>query len=116
MAQVEVIKSQFVAACVAMNEAEEENGVLPLEEMDFTLKWFSDSIYDQQITPEGRKATVIYRDAICPNFGSGYCGSGGCRRALQVLVPTRAMNSFAGTKPQRISCPLEMHSYVSNDS
>lgn len=101
LARVEAIKTQLQADCVAMNEAEEENGLIPLTYTDFTLKWFEDSVYDIQVTPAGRQATVIYRDAICPNFGAGYCGSGGC--SFFIVVGDRAFSYPGGGKPYSVA-------------
>lgn len=101
LARVEALKSQFQAECVAMNEEEEANDLRPLKDTDFTLKWFGDSVYDIQITPEGRQATVLYRDAICPNFGPGYCGSGGCR--FYIVVGDQAFSHQGGGKPYSVA-------------
>jgi hypothetical protein len=96
-AKVEVIKDQFATECFAMNEAKQQLDVLPSQKSDFTLQWLDGSIYEIDISREGRKATVIYRDAICPNFGSGYCGSGGC--SFIIVVGSQAFSYETGGKP-----------------
>ncbi len=101
LARVEAMKAQFQAECVAMNEGEDANGLRPLKDTDFTLKWFEDSVYDIQISPEGRQATVLYRNAICPNFGAGYCGSGGC--SFYIVVGNQAFSHQGGGKPYSVA-------------
>ena len=36
-----------------------------------------DSIYEIDITADGKKATVFYANPWCPQIGSGWCGTGG---------------------------------------
>ena len=38
-----------------------------------------DSIYEIDITADGKKATVFYANPWCPQIGSGWCGTGGCQ-------------------------------------
>lgn len=101
LVRVNAIKAQLAEECLVMNKAEEEYGVLPLKETNFSLKWFEDSIYDIEITPDGRKATVVYLDAVCPNFGSGYCGSGGC--TFFIVVGDRTFSYKLGGRPYPVT-------------
>jgi hypothetical protein len=36
------------------------------------------NLYEIQLTPEGKTATVLYSEFHCRNAGAGWCGSGGC--------------------------------------
>ena len=36
------------------------------------------SIYNIDITADGKEATVLYANPSCPQIGSGWCGSSGC--------------------------------------
>ena len=38
-----------------------------------------DSIYEIDITTDGKKATVLYAKPWCPQIGWAWCGSGGCK-------------------------------------
>ena len=37
-----------------------------------------ENLYEIQLTPEGKTATVLYSEFQCRNAGAGWCGSGGC--------------------------------------
>ena len=37
-----------------------------------------ENLYEIQLTPEGKTATVLYSEFRCRNAGAGWCGSGGC--------------------------------------
>ncbi len=70
---------------------EEQTAVLPdidAEELGKpekrVLTLASDNIYDIQITPSGKQATVLVQEFHCSNIGHAWYGSGGCGFCLVV--------------------------------
>jgi hypothetical protein len=53
-----------------------------------------DSIYEIDITADGKKATVFYANPLCPQIGSAWCGSGGCKS--YVIVDGVSFEAFGG--------------------
>ena len=79
-AQIDEIVQYYQAQC-----DEEQASVLPEIDEDDTdkhergvLTLAPDSIYDIQITPSGKQATVFVPQFHCSNIGHAWCGSGGC--------------------------------------
>ena len=75
---LQYILDDYQAECVA---AQEEPMEVVLEGANLSavrIKLRDDSIYEIDITADGKKATVLYADPWCPHFGYGWCGSGGC--------------------------------------
>ena len=79
-AQIDEIVQYYQAQC-----DEEQASVLPEIDEDETdkpekgvLTLAPDSIYDIQITPTGKQATVLVPQFHCSNIGHAWCGSGGC--------------------------------------
>ncbi len=78
--QIDEIVQYYQAQC-----DEEQASVLPeIDEDDKdkaekgVLTLAPDSIYDIQITPSGKQATVLFSQFHCSNIGYAWCGSGGC--------------------------------------
>jgi hypothetical protein len=53
-----------------------------------------DSIYEIDITADGKKATVFYANPRCPQIGSAWCGSGGCKS--YIIVDGVSFEAFGG--------------------
>ena len=75
---LQFILDDYQAECVAAQQEsmepvpEGEN----LSAVRITLD--ESSIYNIDITTDGREATVLYANPRCPQIGSGWCGSSGC--------------------------------------
>ena len=75
---LQYILDVYQAECVASQKESME--VVP-EGEDLSavrIKVHDDSIYEIDITADGRKATVLYANPWCPQIGSAWCGSSGC--------------------------------------
>lgn len=79
-AQIDEIVQYYQAQC-----DEEQASVLPeIDEEDTdkpekgVLTLDPENIYDIQITPSGKQATVLFSQFHCSNIGYAWCGSGGC--------------------------------------
>ena len=59
-----------------------------------------DSIYEIDITTDGKKATVFYADPWCPQIGYGWCGTGGCKS--YVIVDGISFEA-SGFKPMSVA-------------
>ena len=59
-----------------------------------------DSIYEIDITADGKKATVFYANPWCPQIGSGWCGTGGCKS--YVIVDGISFEA-SGFKPMTVA-------------
>ena len=76
---LQYILDDYQAQCVA-SQKESMEAVPDGEDLSavrITVR--DDSIYDIDITSDGKKATVFYADPLCPQIGSGWCGTGGCK-------------------------------------
>ena len=60
------------------------------------LKLLDDSIYEIDITTNGKKATVLHTNFSCNNIGYAWCGNGGC--TSYVIVDGVTFTTF-GHKP-----------------
>ena len=75
---LQYILDDYQAQCVA-SQKESMEAVPDGEDLSAVrIKLDDDSIYEIDITAEGKKATVLYANPWCPQIGSGWCGSGGC--------------------------------------
>ena len=76
---LQYILDDYQAQCVA---SQEESMVAVPEGEDLSavrIKLDDDSIYEIDITADGKTATVFYANPWCPQIGSGWCGTGGCQ-------------------------------------
>jgi len=75
---LQYILDDYQAQCVA-SQKESMEAVPDGEDLSAVrIKLDDDSIYEIDITTDGKKATVLYANPWCPQIGSGWCGSGGC--------------------------------------
>ena len=78
--QIDEIVQYYQAQC----DEEQASVLLEIDEEDpdkpkkGVLTLAPDSIYDIQITPSGKQATVLFSQFHCSNVGYTWCGSGGC--------------------------------------
>ena len=56
-----------------------------------------ESIYEINITADGKKATVLFADFTCPGRGSFWCGSSGC--SVYIIVDGKIHYKNHGFKP-----------------
>ena len=75
---LQYILDDYQAECVAAQEEPMEVVPEGANLSAVRIKLRDDSIYEIDITADGKKATVLYADPWCPQFGYGWCGSGGC--------------------------------------
>lgn len=106
-AQIDEIAQYYQAQC-----DEEQASVLPeidaelLETLTkgvLTLDY--DSIYDIQITPSGKQATVLVPEFHCSNIGHAWCGSGGC--GFYLIVDGTIYFREGGSNPKSVSFQYE---------
>ena len=69
------------------------------------LKLKDDSIYQIDITVDGKKATVLHTNFSCNNIGYAWCGTGGC--TSYVIVDGVSFKTF-GLKPFVVNDEDEM--------
>ena len=69
------------------------------------LKLSDDSIYQIDITVDGKKATVLHTNFSCNNIGYAWCGTGGC--ASYIIVDGVSFKTF-GLKPFVVNDEDEM--------
>lgn len=99
-ALVKSIKEKASRACFALNKSGADLDLVPITETDFTVEWGVDSVYEVQITAEGKMATIVYEDYRCPNNGVPACGSGGC--SFYVLVDDAVFFYLLGGRPYTV--------------
>ena len=76
---LQYILDDYQAQCVA-SQKESMEAVPDGEDLSAVrIKLDDDSIYEIDITADGKKATVLYANPRCPQIGSAWCGSGGCK-------------------------------------
>ena len=75
---LQFILDDYQAECVATQQESMEaaSEAEDLSAVKITLD--EDSIYNIDITADGKEATVLYANPRCPQIGSGWCGSSGC--------------------------------------
>jgi hypothetical protein len=76
---LQYILDVYQAECVA-SQKESMEAVPEGEDLSAVrIKLDDDSIYEIDITADGKTATVFYANPWCPQIGSGWCGTGGCQ-------------------------------------
>ena len=97
---LQYILDDYQAQCVASQEEAMEPvpGGEDLSAVRITVR--DDSIYEIDITTDGKKATVFYADPLCPQIGSGWCGTGGCKS--YVIVDGVSFEA-SGFKPMSVA-------------
>ena len=97
---LQYILDDYQAQCVASQEESMEP--VPrgedLSAVRITVR--DESIYEIDITADGKKATVFYANPWCPQIGSGWCGSGGC--TSYVIVDGVSFEA-SGFKPMSVA-------------
>ena len=91
---LQYILDDYQAQCEA---SQEESMVAVPEGEDLSavrITVHDDSIYEIAITADGKKATVFYANPWCPQIGSAWCGSGGCKS--YVIVDGVSFEAFGG--------------------
>lgn len=92
---IDAVFSAFKSQCVA---AQESFGADPaLSEL--TLE--ESNIYEMQITPDNRTATIVYNAFKCTNIGYAWCGNGGC--GYYVIVDDLVFERAGGYEPFSIT-------------
>ena len=97
---LQYILDDYQAQCVA-SQKESMEAVPDGEDLSavrITVR--DDSIYEIDITTDGKKATVFYADPLCPQIGSGWCGTGGCKS--YVIVDSVSFET-RGFKPTSVA-------------
>jgi hypothetical protein len=101
--QIDKIVQHYQAQC-----DEEQASVLPdidAEELDKTEKGVltlaPDNIYDIQVTPSGKHATVLVPEFHCANVGHAWCGSGGC--GFYLVVDSKTYYHEGGFGPTSVT-------------
>lgn len=59
------------------------------------------NIYELQVHTSGTKATVLYPDFHCENYGHPFCGSGGC--GFYLIVDGKTFYRSGGFKPRTVT-------------
>lgn len=102
-AQIDEIVEYYQAQC-----DEEQASVLPdidADELDKPEKGVltldTENIYDIQITPSGKHATVLVPEFHCSNIGHAWCGSGGC--GFYLVVDDKTYFQPAGFGPTSVT-------------
>jgi hypothetical protein len=102
-AQIDEIVQYYQAQC-----DEEQASVLPKIDEDDTdkpekgvLTLAPGNIYDIQITPSGKQATVLVPEFHCANIGHAWCGSGGC--GFYLLVDGKTYYHEGGFGPTSVT-------------
>ncbi len=101
--QIDEIVQHYQAQC-----DEEQGSVLPeidAEELGKpekgVLTLAPDNIYDIQVTPSGKHATVLVPEFHCSNIGHAWCGSGGC--GFYLLVDGKTYYHEGGFGPTSVT-------------
>ena len=97
---LQYILDDYQAQCVA-SQKESMEAVPEGEDLSaIRIKFREDSIYEIDITADGKKATVFYANPWCPQIGSGWCGTGGCKS--YVIVDGISFEA-SGFKPMSVA-------------
>ena len=100
---VNQIVAKYSTQCDAKQDAVEYGEVIP---ETARLSVSDDSLYEIQITAEGKKATVLFVDFSCPTIGaSSWCGSSGCEVYIivdGVSYQTRGWKPFTVTESEEV--------------
>ena len=75
---LQFILDDYQAECIAAQQESMEP--VPEEEdlSEVRISLDDSSIYNIDLTADGKEATVLYANPSCPQIGSGWCGSSGC--------------------------------------
>ena len=75
---LQFILDDYQAECVAAQQEpmEAASEAEDLSAVKITLD--ESSIYNIDITADGKEATVLYANLRCPQIGAGWCGTSGC--------------------------------------
>ncbi|WP_419523271.1 hypothetical protein [Lentibacter algarum] len=104
-AALQQLLADHLALCVS-EQAQFNNVELQEAEPEtIQLKLSDDSIYQIDITAEGKKATVLHTNFSCNNIGYAWCGSGGC--SSYIIVDGVSFTAF-GLKPLAVKVEDEM--------
>ena len=96
---LQYILDVYQAECVA-SQKESMEPVPEGEDLSAVrITFHEDSIYEIDITADGKKATVFYANPWCPQIGSGWCGTGGCQS--YVIVDGLSFET-GGFKPRSV--------------
>ena len=97
---LQYILDDYQAQCVA-SQMESMEPVPEGEDLSAVrITVHDDSIYEIDITADGKKATVFYANPWCPQIGSGWCGTGGCKS--YVIVDGISFEA-SGFKPMSVA-------------
>ena len=97
---LEFILEGYQAECIA---AQEEPMASVSDDEDSNVAAITldeSSIYNIDITADGREATVLYANPRCPQIGSAWCGTSGC--TTYVIVDGTIFQT-AGFKPVSVT-------------
>ena len=97
---LQYILDDYQAECVAAQEEPMEVVPEGANLSAVRIKLRDDSIYEIDITADGKKATVFYANPLCPQIGSGWCGTGGCKS--YVIVDSVSFET-RGFKPTSVA-------------
>lgn len=104
-AALQQLLADYLALCVS-EQAQFNNVELQEAEPEtIQLKLSDDSIYQIDITAEGKKATVLHTNFSCNNIGYAWSGSGGC--SSYIIVDGVSFTAF-GLKPLAVTVEDEM--------
>ena len=99
-AALQQLLADHLALCVS-EQAQFNNVELQEAEPEtIQLKLSDDSIYQIDITANGKKATVLHTNFSCNNIGYAWCGSGGC--SSYIIVDGVSFTAF-GLKPLAVT-------------
>jgi hypothetical protein len=65
------------------------------------LRPLESTVYDIQLTPNGKTGTVVYPDFWCENAGHPFCGTGGC--GFYIIVDDKVFERQGGHRPHSIA-------------
>ena len=97
--------ADHLAFCVSEQAQFNNMQVQDAEPETIQLKLSDDSIYQIDITADGKKATVLHTNFSCNNIGYAWCGSGGC--SSYIIVDGVSFTAF-GLKPLAVKVEDEM--------
>ena len=104
-AALQQLLDDHLAFCVSEQAQFNNMQVQDAEPETIQLKLSDDSIYQIDITAEGKKATVFHTNFSCNNIGYAWCGSGGC--SSYIIVDGVSFTAF-GLKPFAVTVEDEM--------
>ena len=73
----------------------------PTETAVPALRPLENTVYDIQLTPEGKIGTVVYPEFWCENAGHPFCGTGGC--GFYIIVDDKVFERQGGHRPHSIA-------------